>query len=125
MFLILTKSFLKKELKPLKKYYTVEDIKKTTKKISSSSIRLPRLGYKDGELMKLRLVSKIAGRIIIYVYKQKELIIPIVLRLKKDKTIGENLSLNNTKAKSLILDMLDKTMNDVENGDYKKEFFDS
>ncbi|MCK5510497.1 hypothetical protein KAI65_03065 [Candidatus Parcubacteria bacterium] len=124
MFLILTKSFLKKELKPLKKYYTVKDIKKTTKKISSSAIRLPHLGYREGELIKLRLVSKVAGRIIIYVYKQKELIIPIVLRLKKDKIIGENLSLNNTKAKLLILDMLDKIMDDVKNGDYKKEFLD-
>ena len=121
MFLILTKSFLKRELKPLRKYYTVEDIKKTTKKIPSSSISLSRLGYKEGKLIKLRLVSKTAGRIIIYVYKQKELIIPVVLRLKKDKILGENLSLNNTKAKSLILDMLNKTMDDVKNGDYKKE----
>ena len=121
MFLILTKSFLKRELKPLKKYYTIEDIKKTTKKIPSSSIRLSHLGYKEGELIKLRLVSKTAGRIIIYAYKQKELIVPVILRLKKDKIIGENLSLNNTKAKSLILDMLDKTMNDINNDDYEKK----
>ncbi|MCK5211548.1 hypothetical protein KAJ89_02505 [Candidatus Parcubacteria bacterium] len=105
----------------MKKYYTVEDIKKTTKKILSSSIRLSHLGYKEGELIKLRLVSKTAGRIIIYAYKQKELIVPVVLRLKKDKIIGENLSLNNAKAKSLILDMLNKTMNDIKNGDYEKE----
>ena len=121
MFLILTKSFLKRELKPLKKYYTIEDIKRTIKKISSSPVRLSHLGYKEGELMKLRLVGKIARRIIIYAYKQKELIVPVVLRLKKDKIIGENLSLNNAKAKLLILDMLDKTMDDVKNGDYKKD----
>ena len=113
MFLILTKSFLKRELKPLKKYYTVEDIKKTTKKIPSSAIRLSHLGYKEGELIKLRLASKITGRIIIYIYKQKELIIPIILRLKKDKVVGENLSLNNAKAKSLILDMLSRLFRNV------------
>ena len=121
MFLILTKSFLKRELKPLKKYYSVEDIKKTTKKISFSHVRLSHLGYKEGELIKLRMVSKATGRIIVHVYKQKNMLIPIVLRLKKDKVLGENLSLNNKKAKSLILDRLDKTMNDITAGDYEKE----
>lgn len=121
MFLILTESFLKRELKPLKKYYTIEDIKKTTKKILVSSIRLSNLGYKEGELMKLRITSRTVGRIIVYVYKQKDLVVPIVLRLKKDKIIGENLSLNNTKAKTVILDMMDRIMNDISNGDYKKE----
>jgi len=105
----------------LKKYYTIEDIKKTTKKISPSSIRLSNLGYKEGELMKLRITSRTVGRIIVYVYKQKDLVIPVVLRLKKDKIIGENLALNNTKAKSAILDMMDRIMNDISNGDYKKE----
>ena len=123
MFLILTKSFLKRELKPLKKYYTVDDIKKTTRKILPSSIRVSHLGYKDGELMKLRIVSRTAGRIIVYVYKQKELVIPFLLRLKKDKILGENLSLNNKQAKSLILDMMDRIMSDIDNGDYEKESF--
>ena len=121
MFLILTKSFLKRELKPLKKYYSVEDIKKTTKKISSSPVRLSHLGYRGGELIKLRMASKTTGRIIVYVYKQKNMLIPIVLRIKKDKMFGENLSLNNKKAKLLILNMLNKTMNDINSGDYEKE----
>ena len=121
MFLILTESFLKRELKPLKKYYSVEDIKKTIKKISSSSIRLSNLGYKDGELMKLRITSRVVGRIIVYVYKQKDLVIPMVLRLKSDKIIGENLALNNKKAKSLILDMMNRITGDISKNDYTKE----
>jgi len=121
MFLILTESFLRKELKPLKKYYSIEDIKKTTKKISPSSIRLSNLGYNGGELMKLRITSRAVGRIIVYVYKQKDLVVPVVLRLKKDKIIGENLALNNKKAKSLILDMMDRIMNDISSGNYTKE----
>lgn len=121
MFLVLTKSFIKKELKPLKKYYTVEDIKKTIFKLPTSSIYLSNLGYKEGKLLKLRMLSKVAGRIIVYVYRQKELIIPIVLRLKKDKIFGENLSLDNKKAKQIILLTLAKTMLDLRNGDYEKE----
>ncbi|MFH1292015.1 MAG: hypothetical protein ABIH87_02355 [bacterium] len=71
--------------------------------------------------MKLRITSRTVGRIIVYVYKQKDLVVPVVLRLKKDKIIGENLSLNNTKAKTVILDMMDRIMNDISNGDYIKE----
>ena len=121
MFLVLTNSFLKRELRPLKKYYSIEDIKKTAKKTSTSTVRMSHLGYKGGELMKLRMVNKIAGRIIVYVYRQEDLLIPVLVRLKKDKIIGENLSLNNSRAKLLILDMLNKTMIDIEKGDYKKE----
>ena len=121
MFLILTNSFLKKELKPLAKYYSIKDIKKTVKKISGSSIRLAHLGYQDGELIKLRMLSKMAGRIIVYVYVSKQLIIPVVVRLKKDKVIGENLSLNNKKAKKIILNMLENVMVDMREGKYKKE----
>ena len=121
MFLILTNSFLKKELKPLKKYYSVEDIKKAVKKLPVSSTSLSHLGYKDGELMKLRMVGRNAGRMIVYFYKRKDFIIPIVLRLKKDKIIGENLALNNKRAKLVILDMMDRTMDDIKNCNYKKE----
>ena len=71
--------------------------------------------------MKLRITSRTVGRIIVYVYKQKDLVVPVVLRLKKDKIIGENLAFNNIKAKLVILDMMDRIMNDIGNGDYKKE----
>lgn len=120
MFIILTKSFLKREFKSLNKHYKLEDLKKTLKKINSSSICLANLGYKDGKLLKLRITSNISGRLVVYLFEEKNLIIPVVLRLKKDKIFGENLSFNNEKAKSLILDMLDRVMVDIKSGDYEK-----
>ena len=71
--------------------------------------------------MKLRITSRTVGRIIVYVYKQRDLVIPVVLRLKKDKIFGENLALNNKKAKSLILDMMDRIMGDINKNYYKKD----
>lgn len=82
--LILTDSFLKKELKPLKKYYSVSDIKKTVSKISFHSISLSSLGYKNGQLLKLRMVNKVAGRMVVYTFINDDKIVPIVLRLKLD-----------------------------------------
>jgi hypothetical protein len=119
--LILTDSFLKKELKPLGKYYTVSDIKKTVLKINKNVVYLSNLGYKNGKLLKLRLVGKVAGRLIVYIFTQKTAVVPLVIRLKKDKIFGENLSLNNKKGKALIVKMLDLAMEDIKHGHYRKE----
>lgn len=119
--LILTDSFLKKELKPMRKYFTIADIKKAVLKINKSAVYFSDLGYKNGKLLKLRIVNKVAGRLIVYVFTQKNLTVPLVVRLKKDKIFGENLSLNNKKAKALILKMLDLVMDDIKHGRYQKE----
>lgn len=111
--LILTDTFLNKELKPLKKYYTISDLKHTVIKTDISGTRLPHLGYKYGYLVKLRMKHKVAGRMIVYVFVQKKWFVPIVLRLKKDKVLGENISTKNKKAKNFILKRLDETMEDI------------
>lgn len=117
--LILTDSFLKKELKPLKKYYSVYDIKKTVSKIGPNSINLSDLGYKNGQLLKLRMVNKIAGRMIVYTFMDDDKIVPIVVRLKKDKIFGENLSLNNKRGKQLIMKMLDSAIRDIKDDNFE------
>lgn len=118
--LIITNSFLKKELKPLSRYYTIQDIKKTVAKINTSAIYLAHLGYKYGKLLKMRMAHKVAGRLIVYVFVKKNIITPIILRLKKDKIFGENLSLNNKRGKELILKMLDLVIDDINNERYQK-----
>jgi len=123
MLFVLTNSFLDKELKALKKYYSLEDVKKTLVKTNISAVNLSHLGYENGKLLKLRIVNKVAGRMIVYVYSQKDYIVPIIIRLKKDKIFGENLSLKNKKAKNLILKMLNLVMLDIEKNKYKKEDF--
>lgn len=124
MFLILTDSFLKREYNAVKKHYSIADIKKTARKISVSSVNLSHLGYKNGELLKLRMAGKTAGRIIIYVFRQNNLVLPIVLRLKSDKIMGQNLALNNKKAKILIINMMDRVMEDLDRGNFTKEKID-
>ena len=117
MRVIFTNSFLKKELKPLEKYYSVNDIKKAVSKINAP-INLSSLGYKDCKLVKLRISGKAAGRIIAYIYIKNNWIVPLVFRLKKDKIFGENLSINNKKAKALILKMMDLSMDDIAGKKY-------
>ena len=118
--IILTQSFLQKEFKQVKKHYTIEDIKKSIEKIDTSADTLSDLGYKNGKLMKLRVANKVSGRLVVYVFVKTNLVVPVVVRLKKDKIFGENLSMENKKAKALIVKMLDLAIVDIENGNYKK-----
>ena len=125
MLLILTDSFIKKEFKPLKKYYSINDIAKTAVKAKIKPDSLSSLGYKNGRLLKLRVINKVSGRMAVYAFAQNNWIIPIVLRLKKDKIFGENLAINNKKTKNLILKMLDLAMDDVEKKKYTKTELDN
>lgn len=118
--LILTRTFLRKELKPLKRYYNIESIKKTASRINPKSISLGHLGYKNGKLLKLRMANRVAGRMIVYIFMQKNYIVPIILRLKKDKLFGRNISLDNRRGKKLILQRMNETMTDIKNEDYQK-----
>ena len=118
--LVITHSFQQKELQPLAKYYRIDDIQRAIAKIDTSGVRLPNLGYRNGYLVKLRLPHAVAGRLIAYVFIQKNYVIPIVLRLKTDKVIGENLALNNKKAKALIIKNLESAMTDIRNNRYIK-----
>lgn len=120
MLLILTNSFSEKELKPLRKFYNINDIKKTVLKVAVKPANLSSLGYKDGRLLKLRVVNKVAGRMIVYLFIKKFEAVPIILCLKKDKIFGKNLSINNKRAKALILKMLDLAMEDIQKENYTK-----
>ena len=118
--LVITNTFKQKELKPLRRYYNINDIRKAVNKIDTSGVYLSHLGYKYGQLMKLRMPHRIAGRLIVYIFVQKNWVVPIILRLKNDKVMGENLSKQNIKAKKIIIDRLDHVIDDIEKNIYKK-----
>jgi len=118
--IIITDSFYKKEFKSLKKYYTFDDLRNSIQKTDVSSVNLSHLGYENGKLLKLRIANKVSGRMIVYIFNKGDVFVPIVLRLKKDKVLGENLALNNKKAKDLILKMMDLAMDDIKKERYEK-----
>ena len=117
---LLSDTFIKKEFKSIKKQYTIDEIIKTAVRATKSSINLSQLGYTHGSLVKVRMVSKVGGRMVAFIYKSKDIVIPIVVRLKSDKIFGKNLALNNKRAKDLILQMINVVMNDIESDKYKK-----
>ena len=117
---LLTDSFLKKEFSKVKKQYTLDNIKAASGKAALSGVDFSHLGYTHGSLVKVRMPGKVAGRMVVFLFRTKDIVVPIVVRLKSDKVIGSNLALNNKRAKKLLLDMLDAVMGDIKNGRYEK-----
>jgi hypothetical protein len=120
MKLLLTKTFQEREWEPLKSYFKLTELKKAVAKVATSAIEMPNLGYKNCKLLKLKLTGKAAARMIVFVQVGKDLLIPLVLRLKKDKIMGENLSLNNRAAEDLIEKRIEQALEDLKNQDYLK-----
>lgn len=82
---------------------------------------MSNFGYDGCKIVKVRLgSSRAVGRMIVYVQIDKDYFIPVVLRLKKDKVFGENLSLRNKRAEKKILYNLDKIFEDLKAGRYEK-----
>lgn len=120
MLLIITDYIKKHELKYVAKYFTTGDIKKSIGKIASSGINMSTFGYKDCKVVKVHIGSKPSGRMIIYIQIKKDYYFPVILRLKKDKVFGKNLSLQNKKAEQKIAQNLRKILKDVKQGHYEK-----
>lgn len=118
--LIITEYIKKHELVPVARYFTIQDIKKSVNKVASSGIEMSNLGYKNCKIVKVRIGSKPAGRMIIYIQIEKNYFIPILIRLKKDKILGENLALSNKKAEQKIIHNLEMIFEDLQRGRYEK-----
>ena len=120
--LIVCNSIFEKELKPLKDYFSNADIIKAYEKakwwiwnpIKWSS-------FKWTVLRKVYLTSKWwAWRIIFLFIATKNIFTPVVLRLKKDKLIWDNLSIKNKYFENILEENLDLIFSDIKSKRYKK-----
>lgn len=118
--IVITESFKKRELKKVAVYFTIADIKEAVRKIPSSGIRMGSGGFDHCCIYKVRIGSKPAGRMIIFLEVEKDYFIPVVIRLKNDKIFGENLSMENKQAKALIIGNIYRALDDLQQGKYEK-----
>ena len=119
--ILICRSILKKELNPLKDYFSmevvIESILKARKGLGEEIKGSP---MKNSKLVKVYLTGKRgAGRVVHLLLVNKNHWIPLVLRLKKDKQVGENISIHNPAFKKLLEKNIDLVLEDLKNGDYK------
>lgn len=122
--LILTQYIAKHELKALQRHFDVEDILEGGRKVLKSlavEVKAPRK-LNSARFFKVRIGTKNTGRMMVFLMTNNQKIIPLLIRLKKDKIFGMNMSINNTDVLAQINKNLDHVLSDIEKG--KWEGFD-
>ncbi len=123
MKLVITTSIRKSEFEPLQKIFSLEVIKIVAKKC------LEGLGTKIKSSSKISstILKKIsltsaggAGRVIFLLQVVDAKAILVMLRLKNDKNVGENMSFENVKFAKVFDKNLALLMEDIENNDYEE-----
>ncbi len=121
MRIILCHSILKKEINPLIEYFSRGDVKKYAEKAArglGTEIKGPLIP--NTKLVKVYMTGKRgAGRMIVLIYIKRDYYLPIIVRLKKDKIVGMNLSKENQSFQNL----LNKNLNSIEK-DLKERNFE-
>jgi hypothetical protein len=118
MKIILCHTILKKEISPLLDYFSKGDIRKYVGKAAKGlGVIVSGSRISDTQLIKVYMTGKQgAGRMIVLLYVKKEYYVPVVVRLKKDKIVGSNLSKGNRAFYDLIEKNLDLVMHDLQKG---------
>ena len=123
MKLIITNSIDKAEFEPLKKVFDLEIIKSAAKK----SLQGLGVGIKSSYKIPSTSLSKIyltsagsAGRSVFLLQIGKEKSVLVMMRTKKDKQIGANMTITNPKFKKVLNKNISLIIDDLEQGRYSE-----
>ena len=120
MQLILCQSIIEGELRPLREYFSSEAIVRAAskaiqglgKEIKGSKVPFTRL-------IKVSLTGERgAGRAVFLFMIQRSAITPVLLRLKKDKILGANVSMQNPS----FVKIIEKRLNMIEDDIIKRRY---
>ncbi len=120
--ILLCQSILKKELSPLKNHFSLAAIVSSAIKAKKGlGEEIKGSALRGTKLVKVYLTGERgAGRVIHLLIVSKDFWIPVVLRLKKDKQVGENITIHNPAFKKLLDKNIDLVLKDLKNGDFEK-----
>ena len=121
MKLIITNSIAKAEFEPLKKVFGLDIIKSAARKSLQglgdsikSSFKIPAT-----KLSKIYLTSSgSAGRAVFLLQIAKDKSVLVMIRTKKDKQIGENMTIKNPKFQRVLDKNIGLIIDDLEQGRY-------
>ena len=119
--LLICNSILEKELKTLENYFSIKDIVKAYEKAKWWLWNIIKWSpFKKTILRKIYITSKWwAWRIVFLLVISKNIITPVILRLKKDKLIWDNLSIKNKKFEKLLNNNLDLIFSDIKSKNFE------
>jgi Cu2+-containing amine oxidase len=118
---IITEYIAKKELTPLKRHFDLKDILEGGRKVLKHlgiPIKPPRK-LEGIQFFKVN-IGKNEGRMIVFVMVSNKKIVPLLIRLKKDKIYGMNMSSNNPEVVKQLNKNLDHVIKNIEENEYEE-----
>lgn len=114
--LILTRYIEKHELFPLQKYFDMTDIVSGARKVLkdlAQEIKPPQK-LANFRFFKVRIGKRVHGRMIVFVAVGNQKVVPLLIRLKKDKIFGMNMAMNNPAVVKKLNTNLDAVLDDIK-----------
>ncbi len=118
--LILTQYIAKHEVAPLHSSVTLEDIVEGSRKVQKGLAVEVKSMLKGTRFFKVRIGKKGDGRMIVFLRTENQKIVPVLIRLKKDKIFGANMAMNNPQVVAQIYKNLGHIIEDMEKGQYEE-----
>jgi hypothetical protein len=125
--LILTEYIAKHEFKPLDRFIEFDDVLDGANKvINGLAIETKSPQKLQGfRFFKVRIGKRCNARMIVFVAMENNKVVPILIRLKKDKIFGSNMAMNNPEVVRQINKNLDHILNDIENNRFQEFVFEA
>ena len=122
--LIITRYIARHELAPLKRYLGLAEVvagaKKVLKGLATETKPLRSLaGFR---FYKVRLSGKQSARMVVFVLVENNKVVPLIIRLKKDKLFGQNMIMNDPALVKQMNINLDQVLKDIEQNQYEEIF---
>jgi len=118
MILVIPESIQKKELRPLEKYWTGDELIKIAQKVGRG-LGVALKGLEKGSLVKIdSTFGNISTRSVFLLVTDHNEIIPIITRTKND-LVGQNLSFRNKAFEKLFWENYRLIQEDLEGGRFE------
>ena len=120
--LVLTQYVAKHEFEPLRRVLDVDDlIFGAGKVLKGLAVELRSSNKLQGcRFFKVRIGKRNSVRMIVFVVTETQKVVPVLIRLKKDKIFGMNMSMNNPDVVGQVDKNLGKILDDIENKRYQE-----
>lgn len=112
--LILTDYIARHELERLEKHITISDILKGAEKVLKGLAVEIKAPAPDFRFFKVRIGRHNAGRMVVFLVTASQKLVPLLIRLKKDKIFGMNMAMNNPAVVRQIDLNLERVLEDIK-----------
>lgn len=120
--LLLTKYIAKHELEPLSRFIGLEDVLDGAEKALkglATEVKAPS-NSRGFRFFKVRIGKRDGARMIVFLVTEGQKVVPVLIRLKKDKIFGMNMSMNNEKVVDQLTKNVYRILDDIEKKEYEE-----